>query len=42
MKSLPVLFLLILALLQSGCSPASDDRFPPYDNAAEAAAFYGS
>ena len=42
MKSLPVLFLLMLALLQSGCSPASDDRFPPYDNAAEAAAFYGS
>ena len=42
MKSLPVLFLLMLALLQSGCSPATDDRFPPYDNAAEAAAFYGS
>ena len=42
MKFLPALFTLVFALLHAGCAPPSDERFPPYDNAAEAAAFYQS
>ena len=40
--SLGWLFLGLVLLLVPACSPRTDDRFPPYDNAAEAAAFYQS
>lgn len=40
-KPFPLFLLLLLTFLTS-CSPPSADRFPPYDNAAETAAFYQS
>jgi microcin C transport system substrate-binding protein len=36
------LLLLFLTSLLTGCSPPSDERFPPYDNSAEAASYYQS
>ena len=34
--------IVLLLLLLPACSPPADERFPPYDNSAEAAAFYQS
>ncbi len=41
MKILFLLPALLLASILGGCTP-TDDRFPPYDNSAEAAAYYHS